>query len=167
MEIALVPVADIDRTESGHIRPESYDRIRADVTRYLETVGYANSSELSRLLGVSRLTAKKLINEITAEWLDEESNQIATQLRWYEKKAEELEADPLKFGVKDEMSKVAAKNELFDRMNRLRLLQFGFTSKFGGRKEDAGVEYLAGRLKPRTLRLLQENNGNSTETAGR
>ncbi len=69
-----------ERMPDGNLLPDVREQVIASIQAYLRKVGYLNISEIAQQLGLSRVTTKKLTDEIIAKWRTEMDNQIIVQM---------------------------------------------------------------------------------------
>lgn len=166
MEVNLTVINDYDRNGDLTLKPDIRKRVLEEIGEYIQAVGFVNVSLIARQLGLSKPATKDLVNEVIAEWVDNESNQLAAQVRWYEQKLEHAARDPEHFGLRTESLKIEFTRNMFNEMNKLRILQFGLETKMGTRMNpNEAISYIdRSSVKPRTVKMLENANGGSTPT---
>lgn len=107
-----------DRTEDGNLRPEARERAVNVIRQYLRQTGYLNITEMSSMLGLSRQTTKKLVNEIIDAWREKTKNHVAVQIKWYQSIAKKIDENPETIGKK-EMGLIKLKSNMLGRINTL------------------------------------------------
>jgi predicted transcriptional regulator len=151
MELTIV--RDEDRLDDQTLKPEVRERVKREIAEYMAKMGSVNTMDIAKKINLSYNTTRKYINEITDEWIDEESNQIIVQIRWLERALYRVEMEPAEYGIPNEREKIRFKLELLNEMNRLRSILFVIRSRW--MSEDAMNMKLFGEIRPRTKALLK------------
>ena len=107
------------RTPDGNLLPEVRDRVLREVRGYLKQTGYLNVSEIAMKLGLSRLTTKKLIDEILRAWNDEIRNEFITQIQWYQTVLKDIQEHPETYS-KERIQLIKLQSSLLSKVNALR-----------------------------------------------
>lgn len=110
-----------DRTNDGNLRPEARERTLALIKDHLRYAGRVNISKIAELVGLSRQTTKKLVNEVLAEWQEDMQDQSLVQAKWFETVLDDLDESPETFD-KEKAFIVQLKAGLLSKMSALQKL---------------------------------------------
>jgi len=111
-------VKNEDRTSDGNLLPETRERLLKSIKKHLQNTGRLNVSEVASMVGLSRQTAKKLVDEILMEWQEDTEDQVLIQTKWFESVLKDIDRHPETFG-KEKVEIVKLKSMLLGKLNAL------------------------------------------------
>lgn len=121
MNIPLIKINKDDRAPDSNLKPETRHRLINSIKNYLTQIGYVNISEIAEAIGISRPTARNLVDEIVREWWEDSKDHIVVQEQWYKTVLEDIDSQPETFS-KDKIELIKLKSAIFSRINSLHKL---------------------------------------------
>ena len=142
-----------EKDGSGHLLPEVRARVMGEIENYIRNTGYINYSFLSEKLGLTKLTVRSIVSEITEEWKKYNSFDIHFEIQWLKHLLVEIEEQPDKFDSK-KIALIAFKIGIYDKINGLKRLMTSDNS-VSFIKEEINFNIFK-QVKPKTLELLRQ-----------
>ena len=142
-----------ERDDGGRLLPEVRERVMREIENYIKDTGHINYSFLSEKLGLTKLTIRSIVSEITEEWKKYNSFDIHLEIQWLKHLLVEIEEQPNKFDSK-KIALIAFKIGIYDKINGLKRLMTSDNS-VSFIKEEINFN-IFNQVKPKTLELLRQ-----------
>ena len=142
-----------ERDDGGRLLPEVRERVMGEIENYIKDTGHINYSFLSEKLGLTKLTIRSIVSEITEEWKKYNSFDVELEIRWLQNLLVEVEEQPEEFDSK-KIALIAFKVGIYDKINGLKRLMTSDNS-VSFIKEEINFN-IFNQVKPKTLELLRQ-----------
>ena len=142
-----------ERDDGGRLLPEVRERVMREIENHIRDTGHINYSFLSEKLGLTKLTIRSMVSEITEEWKKYNSFDVELEIRWLQNLLVEIEEQPEKFDSK-KIALIAFKIGIYDKINGLKRLMTSDNS-VSFIKEEINFN-IFNQVKPKTLELLRQ-----------